>query len=72
MLKKASRGNKNETLMATWSDNDSTESDDNLCFMALSDDEVRSTSFNIAYEELSDMYNKLCKKMVKLERKTYP
>ena len=33
------------------------------------DDEVGSTYFSIAYDELSNMYNKLCKEMVKLERK---
>ena len=48
---------------------DSTDSDDNLCFMALNDDEVRSTTSSVAYEKLSDMYDKLCKEMIKLERK---
>ena len=37
--------------------------------MALNDDEVGSTSSNIAYDELSEMYSKLCKEMIKLEKK---
>ena len=67
LLKKA-KGNKNEALMATWSDDDSTDSEDNLCFMAI-DDEVCSTTSSIAYNELSSMYNKLCKEMAKMEKK---
>ena len=68
MLKKSFKGSKNEALMATWSDDDSSESDEDLCLMAL-DDEVRSTSSNIAYDELSNMYGKLCKELIKLEKK---
>ena len=68
MLKKTFKGSKNEALMATWSDDDSSDSDEDLCFMAFYD-EVQSTSFNINYNELSDMYDILCKEMIKLEKK---
>ena len=68
MLKKTFKGSKNEALMATWSDDDSSDFDGDLCFMAL-DDEVGSTSFNIDYDKLSDMYDNLCKELIELEKK---
>ena len=68
MLKKTFKGSKNEALMATWSDDDSSDSDEDLCFMAF-DDEVQSTSSMIDYDELSDMYDNLCKELIKLEKK---
>ena len=68
MLKKTFKGSKNEALMTTWSDDDSSDSDENLCFMAL-DDGVQSISSNIDYNELSDMYDNLCKELIKLEKK---
>ena len=49
---KASKGSKNEVLVATLSDDDSTDSNKNLYIMAL-DDEVGSTSSSITYDELS-------------------
>ena len=54
--------------MATWSDDDSSNSDNNVCFMAM-DDEVGSTCSSIAYDEVSNMCDKPCKEMVKLEKK---
>ena len=54
--------------MTTLSDDDFFDSDEDMCFMAL-DDEVQSISSNIDYDKLSDMYDKLCKELIKLERK---
>ena len=68
MLKKTFKESKNVALVATWSDDDSFDLDNDVCFMAL-DDEVVSTCSSIAYDELSNMYDKLCKEMVKLEKK---
>ena len=54
--------------MTTWNDDDSFEPDEDLCLMAL-DDEVKSISSNVDYDELSDMYDELCKEMIKLGKK---
>ena len=65
ILKERFKASKNEALMATWSHDDSSDSDEDLCLMAL-DDEINSTSSNIDYGELSNMYDELCKEMIKL------
>lgn len=64
MLKKEFKGAKKEALIATQSNDDSSNFDDDVCFMAL-DDELCFSSSNISYGGLGSMYSKLCKEMMK-------
>ena len=59
MIKKASKG--------TLSDDDSSDSDGNVHFMAI-DNKVSYSSSNISYDELISMYSEFCKEIVELQK----
>ncbi|KAL4273965.1 hypothetical protein GQ457_13G016850 [Hibiscus cannabinus] len=61
---KKKRSNQKKTLMATWSDGDSTQDDEvaNLCLMAIQEDGVASNSppsISYTFDELKDAYDDL-------------
>src|SRR5262249_13423455 len=63
-----SKGEKKKAYMATWSDEDSSSSDEDICLMAI-DDEVCSNSSQVPYDEIVDMYDKACNELIKLKKK---
>lgn len=62
-----SKGSRKEALIITWSDDDLSDFDGDVCLMAI-DNEVLSSLSNISYNKLTSMYNELCKEIVKLQK----